>query len=182
MRADWGKTTIRGAAILALLAGAACQRNGGDASSGNGMFGTAGAKNGTAAAPGPAAVQPMAQPPAQPVTQPPAAPAIAPDPMAQGPVGPAAQDRRLRINNASGQAVTIIRGSASSENDWGQDRIPSGVLQSGATVMVDFNDGNGECVYDLQATMEDRTVRVRRGVNVCRAVDWTITPDGSEVR
>lgn len=182
MKADWSKTTIRAAAILALLAGTACQRSEGDTSSSNGgMFGT-GAKNGSTAAAVPAAVQPAAQPPAQPMIPPPVAPGATPGPMAPAPVAQAGQDRRLRINNASGQTVTIIRGSATSQNDWGQDRIPSGVLRTGNTVMVDFNDGNGECVYDLQATMQDGTLRVRRGVNVCSALDWTITEDSSEVR
>ncbi len=176
--AEWGKAAIRAAAVLVLLGGAACQRSEGDTTSGSGgMFGTAGAKNGTAASVAPPAAQPAVQPAQQPIT-----PAATPYPMAQPPAGPAAQDRRLRINNASGQTVTLIRGSATSDSDWGQDRIPTGVLRSGSSVILDFNDGNGECVYDLQATLQDGTQRIRRGVDVCRAADWTITQDNSDVR
>ena len=178
MKADWSRTTIRGAAILALLAGAACQRSEGDSTSGNGMFGTAGAKNGTAAAPVPGP-QPTPQP-QQPIV-PPVAPVATPDPMTT-PAGPAAEDRRVRVNNGSSQTITVIKGSATSDRDWGQDRIPTGVLRPGAAVTIDFNDGNGECVYDLQATLQDGTQRVRRGVNVCRVLEWTVTDDSSEVR
>lgn len=184
MMANWGKAAVRGAAILALLGGAACQRSESDTTSGGGMFGTGGSKNGAASSAVPA-VQPTAQPVAQPNTQPmtpPTAPGAVPDPMTQAPSGPAAQDRRVRVNNASGQTITLIKGSPTSDSDWGQDRIPAGVLRPGATVVIDFNDGNGECVYDLQATLQDGTLRVRRGVNVCRVVDWTVTDDSSEVR
>ena len=182
MRADWSKTTIRAAAILALLAGTACQRNEGDASSG-GMFGTGGAKNGSVANAAPGAAQPAVQPQqpaAQPMT-PPSAPVATPDPAAT-PAGPVAQDRRIRVNNGSSQTITLIKGSATSDSDWGRDRIPTGVLRPGGTVTIDFNDGNGECVYDLQATLQDGTLRVRRGVDVCRVIDWVVTDDGSEVR
>lgn len=177
----WGKTTIRTAAVLALLASAACQRSEGDTTSGGGMFGTGGSKNGAAAA----AVQPTAQPAQQPVAQPMApsmAPGTTPGQVAQAPAGPAAQDRRIRVNNASSQTITLIKGSATSDSDWGQDRIPSGVLRPGGTVMIDFDDGNGECVYDLQATLQDGTLRVRRGVNICQVVDWIVTDDDSAVR
>lgn len=180
-----GKTTIRMAAVLALLASAACQRSEGDTTSGGGMFGTGGSKNGAASSAVPAAVQPAAQPVQQPVTQsmtPPMAPGTTPGPVAQAPAGPAAQDRRIRVNNASSQTITLIKGSATSDSDWGQDRIPSGVLRPGGTVMIDFDDGNGECVYDLQATLQDGTLRVRRGVNICQVVDWIVTDDDSAVR
>ena len=182
MTAHWSKTTIRAAAILALLAGTACQRSEGDASSG-GMFGTGGAKNGSVANAAPGAVQPALQPqqPGQQPMTPPVAPVATPGP-AVTPAGPAAQDRRIRVNNASSQTITLIKGSATSDSNWGQDRIPTGVLRPGGTVTIDFNDGNGECVYDLQATLQDGTQRVRRGVNVCQVIDWIVTDDSSEVR
>lgn len=187
MNIGWNAKMARGVAIAMLMAGTACQRSEGDSTAGSGgMFGTArpaqnGATSGPAAGPGvPAALR----------TDPGAAPGPAVAPSAPGPAvapagpsaAPAAQDRRIRVNNNSGQTITLIKGSASNDNDWGQDRIPSGVLQTGNSVIIDFNDGNGECVYDLRATMIDGTERVQRAVNICTVVDWVVTPSGSEVR
>ena len=45
---------------------------------------------------------------------------------------------------------------------------------AGDSVTVDFDDDNGECVYDLQATLADGTFRVAAAVNVCRVADWTV--------
>lgn len=184
----WRRALVRGGAALALLGSVACQQ----AAPESGMFGTATNKQGNGSAEirsaRPQAPGPGAQP-AQPGTQIAVAPPMTapPAPVAQAPgqtapVTAANADRRVRINNMSGQTITLIRGSAASDRTWGADRIPSGVLNTGASVIVDFNDNNGECVYDLQATLQDGSERVQRAVNVCQVTDWTITPEGTQAR
>lgn len=166
----------RSAAVLLLLASAACNQQ--------------------PAAPAPVANAPVPAPVAGPAPAQPAAPAPTPatDPAApvgmgtsEAPAAPTAagtdgRDRRLRVTNESGQRVTLIKGSSARDRNWGRDRIPTGTLPSGNVVMLDFNDGNGECVYDLQATMEDGTTRETRGVNICTETDWVITRSGAQTR
>lgn len=182
----WRGAAVRGGAIALLLGAAACQQGAPQTNAPAAVAApaTPGVGNAVAGllAPAPAApAAPGAQPgkpapgvaPAPPTMQAPAASAAA---------GSAAADRRVRITNNSGQTITLIKGSAASDSNWGNDRIPAGVLRASDSVVVDFNDNNGECVYDLQATLADGTERVRRTVNVCQITDWTITPGGEQVR
>jgi len=91
-------------------------------------------------------------------------------------------DRRVRVVNNSGQTISLLRGSPTSDQNWGQDRIPTMTLSAGQSTIVDFNDNNGECRYDLQATFADGSTREQRDVNICQVVEWTITDDGSSAR
>ena len=91
-------------------------------------------------------------------------------------------DRRVRIVNNSGQTISFLRGSPTSDQNWGADRIPTLTLSAGQATIVDFNDNNGECRYDLQATFADGTTREQRDVNICRVSEWIVTDDGSAAR
>lgn len=91
-------------------------------------------------------------------------------------------DRRVRIVNNSGQTISLLKGSPTSDNDWGQDRIPTMTLSAGQATIVDFNDNNGECRYDLQATFQDGSTREQRGVNICQVSEWIVSDDGASAR
>jgi hypothetical protein len=91
-------------------------------------------------------------------------------------------DRRVRIVNNSGQAIALLKGSTTSDTDWGQDRIPTLTLSAGQSTIVDFNDNNGECRYDLQATFQDGSTREQRNVDICQVSEWILTSNGSSAR
>lgn len=91
-------------------------------------------------------------------------------------------DRRVRIVNNSGQTIQYLRGSPSSDQAWGADRIPTMTLSAGRSTIVDFDDGNGECRYDLQAQFPDGSTREQRGVNICQVSEWIVTDDGASAR
>ena len=91
-------------------------------------------------------------------------------------------DRRVRIVNNSGQTISVLRGSPTRDQNWGADRIPTMTLSAGQSTIVDFNDNNGECRYDLQATFQDGTTREQRDVNICQVTEWNVTDDGSSAR
>ena len=91
-------------------------------------------------------------------------------------------DRRVRIVNNSGQTIQYLRGSPSSDQAWGADRIPTMTLSAGRSTIVDFDDGNGECSYDLQAQFPDGSTREQRGVNICQVSEWIVTDDGASAR
>lgn len=91
-------------------------------------------------------------------------------------------DRRVRIVNNSGQTISLLKGSPTSDDNWGQDRIPTLTLSAGQSTIVDFNDNNGECRYDLQATFQDGSTREQRNVNICQVSEWIVTGDGASAR
>lgn len=192
VRNGWTGALGRGVAILALLGAAACQQAADDGGSrGGGMFGMGGKEdnrsrdsNRSANAQGPApAPTPGPTTPTGP-QNPFGTPGTPVPTVTPGPTAPTAdgRDRRVRINNQSGQTVTLVKGSPVSHNEWGRDRIPTTTLGNGQSIIVDFNDNNGECSYDLQATLQDGTERAQAGVNICQITDWTITPTGTQAR
>ena len=91
-------------------------------------------------------------------------------------------DRRMRIVNDSDQRITLVQGSPVSESNWGADRIPTTTIAEGESVIVDFNDNNGECRYDLRVTFANSETAERRGVNICEASEWRAAPGGGNVR
>jgi hypothetical protein len=91
-------------------------------------------------------------------------------------------DRRVRIVNNSSQTISFLKGSPTSDNDWGRDRIPTLTLSARQSTIVDFNDNNGECRYDLQATFQDGSTREQRDVNICQVSEWIVTGDGASAR
>ena len=91
-------------------------------------------------------------------------------------------DRRVRIVNNSGQTISVLKGSPTSDQNWGADRIPTMTLSAGQSTIVDFNDNNGECRYDLQATFQDGSTREQRDVNICQVTEWIVTDEGSSAR
>jgi hypothetical protein len=83
-------------------------------------------------------------------------------------------NRNVRIINGTDQIVVVVRARVAGMSDWGRDRIPTTVLQPGQEQIVDFNDNNGECNYDLQATLMDQSRREHTNVNICRVAEWRI--------
>lgn len=79
----------------------------------------------------------------------------------------AAQDRRVRIINDTGYAMVQFFGSNKGTNSWEEDILGRQVLPSGSSVVVDFDDGTGYCVFDFRAFFSDGDGLVRNGVNVC---------------
>jgi hypothetical protein len=83
-------------------------------------------------------------------------------------------DRRVSIENRSGQTIVYVRGSPTTASSFGEDRIPDRVLAHRQNVMVNFDDGSRACMWDLRATLADGRHVDRMNVNVCRISRWTI--------
>lgn len=65
----------------------------------------------------------------------------------------AAQDRRVRIINASNVIVNSFQASNTSRKSWEEDILGSSVLAPGQSVMVNINDGTGACMFDFKAVL-----------------------------
>jgi hypothetical protein len=90
-------------------------------------------------------------------------------------------DRRVLIENRSGQTIVYVRGSPSTEPSFGADRIPDRVLGNGQRTVVNFDNGTSACVWDLRATFADGRHIDRMNVNVCRVSRWTVNRRNSSL-
>jgi hypothetical protein len=91
-------------------------------------------------------------------------------------------DRRVAIDNRSGQTVMYVRGSPTAASSFGADRIPDRTLGHGDTAVVDFDSGTGDCMYDLRVTLANGQNIDRMNVNVCRVSRWTINRRSNDLR
>lgn len=84
-----------------------------------------------------------------------------------------ALDRRVRIVNNTGYVIVEFYGSNKGSNSWEEDILGSDVLGSGQSVVIDFDDGTGYCIFDFKAVFNDGDVLTRKGVNICEIGTYT---------
>lgn len=91
-------------------------------------------------------------------------------------------DRRVLIDNRSGQTILYVRGSPTSDPSFGEDRIPDRLIGNRQSSVVDFDSGTRDCLYDLRVTLMDGSNVDRMNVNVCRVSRWTINRRNNVIR
>ncbi|NIZ62064.1 hypothetical protein DL239_13865 [Sedimentitalea sp. CY04] len=84
-----------------------------------------------------------------------------------------ALDRRVRIVNDTGYVLVEFYGSNKGSTSWEEDILGPDVLRSGQSVMVNFDDGTGYCMFDFKAVFDDGDVLTRKGVNICEIGTYT---------
>ncbi|RAP41237.1 hypothetical protein BYZ73_11195 [Rhodovulum viride] len=85
----------------------------------------------------------------------------------------AALDRNVRIVNNTGFALVEFYGSNTGASTWEEDILGPDILYSGQSVMVNFHDGSGYCLFDFRAVFEDGDELVEPRVNVCEIGTFT---------
>lgn len=76
-------------------------------------------------------------------------------------------DRRVRIVNNTGFTIVRFYGSHTDANSWQEDIFGNDILRSGNSMVVNFDDGTGYCIFDFRAEFDDGDVLEKFGVNVC---------------
>lgn len=76
-------------------------------------------------------------------------------------------NREVEIVNQTGYTIVSFYGSHTDTNSWQEDVFGEDVLPSGNSVVVDFDDDTGYCIFDLRAEFEDGEVLEQFGVDVC---------------
>lgn len=84
-----------------------------------------------------------------------------------------ALDRRVHIVNNTGYTMVQFYGSNQGTDDWEEDILGTDVLPSGYSVVIDFDDGTGYCIFDFKAVFEDGDEVVDFGNNVCELSTFT---------
>lgn len=85
----------------------------------------------------------------------------------------AALDRRVTIINNTGYTIVNFFGSNTGTNSWEEDILGRDVLPSGSSVVINFNDGTGYCMFDFLAIFDDGEQLVRENVNICEISTFT---------
>lgn len=76
-------------------------------------------------------------------------------------------DRRVRIVNNTGFTIVRFYGSHTDADSWQEDIFGNDILPSGNSIVVNFDDGTGYCIFDFRAEFDDGDVLEKFGVNVC---------------
>ena len=83
------------------------------------------------------------------------------------------QDRRVRVHNDTGVTLTHLYSTSSGQADWGGDILGSDVIGAGQSIIVDFDDGSGACIFEIRARFADGDVLEEYRINVCQVSDLT---------
>lgn len=82
-------------------------------------------------------------------------------------------DRRVTIINNTGFTIVRFFGSNTGSGSWEEDILGDQVLPSGSSVVINFDDATGYCMFDFRAEFEDGDVLERAEVNVCEIGTFT---------
>jgi uncharacterized protein (DUF2147 family) len=85
----------------------------------------------------------------------------------------AALDRRVTIINNTGYTIVNFFGSNTGTTSWEEDILGNDVLPSGSSVVINFNDGTGYCMFDFLAIFDDGEQLIKEGVNICEISTFT---------
>ncbi len=85
----------------------------------------------------------------------------------------AALDRRVQIINKTGYTIMEFYGSNTGTNSWEEDIFGPDVLPSGRTMIINFDDGSGYCMFDFKAVFDDGDVLVSENINICEIGTYT---------
>lgn len=84
-----------------------------------------------------------------------------------------ALDRRVTIINNTGFTIVRFFGSNTGSKSWEEDILGDEVLPTGSSVVINFDDSTGYCMFDFRAEFEDGDVLERSEVNVCEIGTFT---------
>jgi uncharacterized protein (DUF2147 family) len=85
----------------------------------------------------------------------------------------AALDRRVTVINNTGYTIVNFFGSNTGTSSWEEDILGNDVLPSGSSVVINFDDGTGYCMFDFLAIFDDGEQLIREGVNICEISTFT---------
>ena len=82
-------------------------------------------------------------------------------------------DRHVTIHNETGWTMLRFYASDSRADSWEEDILGDRVLEAGASIRINIDDGSGACLYDFKAEFANGQELVRNRINVCQITDYT---------
>lgn len=86
-----------------------------------------------------------------------------------------AADRRVRIINETSYDIVRFYGSNVGTDSWEEDILGRDILRAGNSVMINFDDGSGYCIFDFKAVFDDGDEVIKERVNVCKIGSFRFT-------
>ena len=84
-------------------------------------------------------------------------------------------DRHVTIRNRTGWTMLRFYASDSRSGDWEEDILGDSVLEDGANIRINIDDGSGACLYDFKAEFTNGQELVRERINVCQVSEYSYT-------
>lgn len=78
-----------------------------------------------------------------------------------------AEDLTFSLTNGTEMSLQEFYTSPSDVNNWEEDVLGSGTLESGGTDQVTIADGRTQCVYDIRGVFDDGTTVEHQAVDFC---------------
>jgi hypothetical protein len=91
--------------------------------------------------------------------------------------GSAKEDLQVKIINETNVVMVQFFGTHS-DAGGGMDLLAGDPLPPGEAMVVDFDDGSGECLFDFRAIFADGVEMVRRRFDVCETSFYRYTSAG----
>jgi hypothetical protein len=85
----------------------------------------------------------------------------------------AALERRVTIVNNTGYTIVNFYGSNTGTSSWEEDILGADVLPSGSSVVINFDDASGFCMFDFLAVFEDGEELIKERQNICELDTFT---------
>ncbi|WP_294228112.1 hypothetical protein [uncultured Shimia sp.] len=86
-----------------------------------------------------------------------------------------AEDLQFLLVNESSAAVTAFHVSTSSSENWEENLIDGGYLDSGYEINVRIADGQTTCVYDVLAEFADGATLEDYNLDLCEMGNYTFS-------
>jgi hypothetical protein len=84
-----------------------------------------------------------------------------------------AQDRKVKIVNNTGYSITNFYGSNTGSDSWEEDILGKDILPPNGSVVINFDDNSGYCMFDFRAVFEDGEELIEESVDVCKIGTFT---------
>lgn len=84
----------------------------------------------------------------------------------------AADHMKVRIHNNTGVTLYSFTSTNSGYQNWGSDVLGNNTLPSGRSMVLNFDNKHGYCLFDFKAVFETGDVLTRGEVNVCEISDY----------
>ena len=84
-----------------------------------------------------------------------------------------AQDRKVKIVNNTGYSITNFYGSNTGSDSWEEDILGKDILPPNGSVLINFDDNSGYCMFDFRAVFEDGEEVIEEKIDVCKIGTFT---------
>ena len=84
-------------------------------------------------------------------------------------------DRRIELTNNTRMAIVEIQIAQVGTGRWERDLLGDDILLPAQSVLVDIDEGKGNCRFDIKTVFDDGTSSTRRDIDVCAVERFAVS-------